>query len=67
MHFKTAKKRGVKRNTPLAVCSLCAQDIYFGERVWCCNGLTVCRDCFDAFAQNALKPFETILGEEMGE
>ena len=52
---------------PLATCSLCAQDIYFGERAWRCNGLTVCRDCFDTFAQNALKPFETILGEEMGE
>ena len=67
MHFKTTKKRGAKRDTPLAACSLCAQDIYFGERAWRRDGLTVCRDCFDAFAQSALKPFEMILGEEMEE
>ena len=67
MHFKTAKKRGAKRDMPLAACSLCAQDIYFGERVWRCNGLTVCRGCFDAFARGMLRPFETILGEEMAE
>lgn len=67
MHFKTAKKRDTKRAVPGAVCSLCAQDVYFGERVWCCNGLTVCSGCFDTFAQSALRPFETILGEEMGE
>ena len=67
MHFKTAKKRRIKQDTPLAACSLCAQDIYFGERAWCCNGLSVCSGCFDTFAQSALKPFETILGEEMEE
>ena len=67
MHFKTAKKRDTEYAAPGAVCSLCAQDIYFGERVWRCNGLTVCRGCFDAFARGMLRPFETILGEEMAE
>ena len=51
---------------PGAVCSLCAQDIYLGERVWHCNGMTVCRDCFARFAHGVLEPFEMILGEETG-
>ena len=65
MYFKTAKNHAVKRDVPGAVCSLCAQDIYLGERVWCCNGMTVCRDCFEWFARGVLKPFEIVLGEEM--
>ena len=67
MHFKTTKNGALKRGAECAVCSLCAQEIYYGERIWCCNGLTVCRDCFDLFARDALRPFERILGEEMEE
>ena len=49
---------------PGAICSLCAQDIYLGERAWRCNGVTVCRDCFMQFARGMLEPFEIMLGEE---
>lgn len=67
MHFKTAKNHTAERDMPGAVCTLCAQDIYFGERAWRCNGMTVCRDCFARFAHGMLKPFEITLGEEMEE
>lgn len=66
MHFKTAKHSAENRDMPRAICSLCAQDIYPGERVWRCNGMTVCRDCFARFARGMLEPFEMILGEETG-
>ena len=56
---------GRRRDLPVrAVCSLCAQDIYAGERLWQCNGLTVCEDCFSQFAHEMLRPFAYILGEE---
>lgn len=57
-----AKKRGLR-----AQCSLCAQDIRAGERLWYRNGLTVCTGCFARFAREELRPFEQILGEEREE
>lgn len=67
MHFKTAKRRAAQHDPAGAVCSLCAQDIYIGESVWRCGGMTVCRDCFTQFAEDMLRPFEMKLGEEMVE
>lgn len=64
MHFKTAKNPAARRDMPGAICSLCAQDIYLGERAWRCNGVTVCRYCFMQFARGVLEPFEIMLGEE---
>lgn len=54
--------RRAKADRPASVCSLCAQDIYAGERAWFRNGVTVCEDCFTLFAQDALKPYEIVIG-----
>ena len=62
--MKRRKYRGNLRpeGYAAATCSLCAQEIYAGERAWQRRGLTVCRDCFCDFARQELQPYEITIG-----
>ena len=63
--YQKKRRRAARSAASLrAVCSLCAQEIFPGERAWCRNGQTVCADCFVPFAREELRPFEYIFGEE---
>ena len=66
MYPKKRRRAARSAASPRAVCSLCAQEILPGERLWYCSGTTACADCFARFAREALRPFEYILGEERG-
>ena len=66
MYGKIRRRGGAQKDMPRAVCSLCAQEILPGERLWYCSGTTACADCFARFEREALRPFEYILGEERG-
>jgi len=59
-------RRGDSRRAS-AVCTLCAQDIYAGERAWRRGALTVCEDCFPAFARAVLKRYEITAGKELSQ
>ena len=67
MNLENRRRTAAWRDRPLAVCSLCAQEIRAGETLWQRDGATVCADCFLPFAREELRPFEYILGEEMAE
>ena len=60
------RRAAVQKGAPRPVCSLCAQEILPGERLWYRSGTTACTDCFAPFAREVLRPFEYILGEERG-
>ena len=66
MYTKNRRRPPAKRRQITTVCSLCAQEILPGERLWYCSGTTACADCFARKAREALRPFEYILGEERG-
>ena len=64
MYAGKVRRSPTQKHMPFAVCSLCAQDIQPGEKLWYRNGVTVCADCFLPFAREALRPFEYQSGEE---
>ena len=66
MDERIRRRAAVQKCVPREVCSLCAQEILPGERLWYRSGTTACTDCFAPFAREALRPFEYILGEERG-
>lgn len=64
MNLENRRRIAAWKDRPLAVCSLCAQEIRAGETLWYRNGRAVCPDCFPRFAREELRAFEYILGEE---
>ena len=66
MYIGKERRSPAPKRAPCAVCSLCAQDILPGEKLWYQNGITACADCFLLFASETLRPFECRAGEEAG-
>ena len=64
LYAEQRRHTAARRRERRAVCTLCAQEIRAGERLWRRSGTTVCADCFLPFAREELSPFEYILGEE---
>ncbi len=67
MQVQKTRWSAASNGPPLAVCTLCAQEIRVGERLWYRSGKTVCTDCFAQFAREEFEPFAYILGEERAE
>ena len=67
MQVQKTRWSAASNGPPLAVCTLCAQEIRAGERLWYRSGITVCADCFTRFAREELRAFEYTLGEETEE
>lgn len=67
MYIRKWRKNRGRKDAVRAVCTLCAQEICAGERMWCYNGMSVCPDCFLPFAREVLRSFEVIPGEEREE
>ena len=45
-------------------CTLCGQEIVFGEEYWICNGTVICTACLPAYARQELTFCHLIRGKE---
>lgn len=45
-------------------CTLCGQEIIWGEEYWCCNGTLACGSCLPMLARRELWPCREVRGKE---